>query len=145
MVKGECADLGKVYFEQAGKILKDEVQLNEYRTYLFVRFTTEMKVSDPIEYFQLLKHVFKKFIYRITGQRVPISSVLPTYETLEKELYTELSNYKPIERLSAQEIGQIYYYFSIDQKKNCLKDSLRQWKFARASFRMKQDTLRLNS
>lgn len=111
LVKGECADLGKVYFEQAGKILKDEVQLNEYRTYLFVRFTTEMKVSDPIEYFQLLKHVFKKFIYRITGQRVPISSVLPTYETLEKELYTELSNYKPIERLSAQEIGQIYYYF----------------------------------
>ncbi|WP_275292638.1 hypothetical protein, partial [Klebsiella pneumoniae] len=38
LVKGSFADLGETYFRQAGDILKDEVQMNKYSTYLFIRF-----------------------------------------------------------------------------------------------------------
>ncbi|WP_227085923.1 hypothetical protein, partial [Dorea formicigenerans] len=43
LVKGSFADLGETYFRQAGDILKDEVQMNKYSTYLFIRFTAPIQ------------------------------------------------------------------------------------------------------
>ncbi|NRE00625.1 type VI secretion protein, partial [Enterococcus faecalis] len=50
LVKGSFADLGETYFRQAGDILKDEVQMNKYSTYLFIRFTAPIQVANPMEY-----------------------------------------------------------------------------------------------
>lgn len=109
-VKGEFSDLGEVYFRQAGKILKDEVQMNEYETYLFVRSTTVVQVADPLEYMDLLKDIGKRLMHKMTAQHVPITNVPITYDRMEKQLFHDLSNYKEIERLTPQMMGRIFYY-----------------------------------
>lgn len=109
-VKGDFSDLGEIYFRQAGKILKDEVQMNEYETYLFVRFTTVVQVADPLEYLDLLKDIGKRLMYKMTAQHMPVTSVPIAYDRMEKQLFHDLSNYKEIERLTPQMIGRIFYY-----------------------------------
>lgn len=111
IVRGDFSDLGEIYFRQAGKIMKDEVQMNEYKTYLFVRFTTVVQVADPLEYLNLLKHFGKRFIYKITGQHAPVTRIPTVYDRMEKQFFHDLSNYKEIERLTPQTMGCIFYYF----------------------------------
>lgn len=111
LVKGSFSDLGETYFRQAGEILKDEVQMNEYSTYLFVRFTTPIQAANPLEYLELFKELAGRLVHRATGQRVPKSVLLSTYRKAEKQLYSDLANYKQIERLDPRTMGRLFYYF----------------------------------
>lgn len=111
LVRGSFSDLGKIYFHQAGEIMQDEVQMNQYCTYLFVRFTTPIQVANPLEYVELFKDMCVRLIHRLTGQRVPRSVLLSTFRKAEKQLYNDLSNYKSIERLDTKTVGRLFYYF----------------------------------
>lgn len=111
LVRGSFSDLGETYFRQAGEILQDEVQMNQYNTYLFVRFTTPIQVANPIEYIELFKDMFERMIHRLTGQKVPRSVLLSTYRQAEKQLYSDLTNYKQVERLDPKTMGRLFYYF----------------------------------
>ncbi|MDN3168364.1 ATP-binding protein [Enterococcus faecalis] len=111
LVRGSFSDLGKIYFHQAGEIMQDEVQMNQYSTYLFVRFTTPIQVANPLEYVELFKDMCVRLIHRLTGQRVPRSVLLSTFRKAEKQLYNDLSNYKSIERLDTKTVGRLFYYF----------------------------------
>lgn len=111
LVQGEFADLGNIYYRQAGDILKDEVQINQYDTYLFVRITPIVQVANPIEYMALFKDVGTRFVHRLTGQRIPRQTLLSIYRKAEQQLYSDLLNYKSIERLDTLRIGRLFYYF----------------------------------
>ncbi|HJE18410.1 ATP-binding protein [Enterococcus gallinarum] len=111
LVRGSFSDLGKIYFHQAGEIMQDEVQMNQYSTYLFVRFTTPIQVANPLEYVELFKDMCVRLIHHLTGQRVPRSVLLSTFRKAEKQLYNDLSNYKSIERLDTKTVGRLFYYF----------------------------------
>lgn len=94
LVKGSFADLGETYFRQAGDILKDEVQMNKYSTYLFIRFTAPIQVANPMEYIELFKEVGRKAINALTGVHVPVSQLYRAYQGLENKIYKDLSNFK---------------------------------------------------
>lgn len=111
LVKGSFSDLGETYFSQAGEILQDEVQMNQYSTYLFVRFTTPIQVANPLEYIELFKDLTGRLIHQLTGQQEPRSVLLSTYRKAEKQLYNDLANYKQIERLDVKTMGKVFYYF----------------------------------
>lgn len=111
LVQGEFADLGEIYFQQAGDILKDEVQINQYDTYLFVRITPTIQVANPLEYIELFKDVGTRFIHQLTGQRIPRQTLLSIYRKAEQQLHDDLLNYKMIERLDTKSIGRLFYYF----------------------------------
>ncbi len=111
LVKGSFADLGETYFRQAGDILKDEVQMNKYSTYLFIRFTAPIQVANPMEYMELLKEVGRKAINALTGVHVPVSQLYRAYQGLENKIYKDLSNFKNVERLDPRTIGRLFYYF----------------------------------
>lgn len=110
MVRGPFTDLGAYHFRLGGKILEDEVQMNEHATYLFVRFTAPPQVSNPLEFLPLLKDAWLRLIVRLTGQTVPKSELLAYYQQAEKQLYQDLANYKSIERLDPTACGRIIYY-----------------------------------
>lgn len=110
LVKGEFADLGEIYFKQAEEIIQDEVQMNHSTTYLFVKLTTVGQVFNPLEYVELIKDEGKKWLQKVTGQRIPRQVLLGTYRRMERQLYEDLLNYKMIERVSPKEIGRLYYY-----------------------------------
>lgn len=111
LVKGDFADLGEIYFNEAGKIIKDEVQMNKHTTYLFVRLTTPILAADPFEYVELIKDGLAKFVNKLTGMRVPTSKLLSTYRQAEEQLFNDLTNYKQIERLDPVEMGRLFYHF----------------------------------
>lgn len=111
LVRGSFSDLGETYFRQAGEILQDEVQMNQYNTYLFVRFTTPIQVANPLEYVELFKDMCGRLIHRLKGQKVPRSVLLSTFRKTEKQLYNDLANYKQIERLDTKTMGRLFYYF----------------------------------
>lgn len=110
LVQGEFSDLGETYFHQAESILKDEVQMNQYTTYLFVKLTNIIQVANPLEYMELFKDLFKKAVNRVTGQRIPRQVLLGYHQRVEKELYSDLLNYKTLERVDPATMGRIYYY-----------------------------------
>lgn len=111
LVKGSFADLGETYFRQAGDILKDEVQMNKYSTYLFIRFTAPIQVANPMEYIELFKEVGRKAINALTGVHVPVSQLYRAYQGLENKIYKDLSNFKNVERMDPRTIGRLFYYF----------------------------------
>lgn len=111
IVKGSFADLGEFYFRQAGEILKEEIQVNQYITYLFVKLSTPIQVADPLEYVELIKDFGTRQIFRMTGQRIPRSTLLSSYRRAEQQLYQDLANNKLISRLETRQMARIYYYF----------------------------------
>ena len=76
LVKGDFADLGETYFRQAEEILEDEVQMNKYTTYLFVKLTNVIQVANPLEYIELIKDVSGTFVRKLTGQKQTRSVLL---------------------------------------------------------------------
>lgn len=111
LVQGKFADLGEIYFREAGEIIKHEVQMNQHTTYLFVRLTTPIQAADPLEHVELIKDGLVRFINKLTGVKVPISKLLSAYRQAEKQLYHDLVNYKQLERLDPMEMGRLFYYF----------------------------------
>lgn len=118
LVKGSFADLGETYFRQSKEILEDEVQMNKYTTYLFVKLTNITQVANPLEYIELFKDVFSIFVRKLTGQKTTRSVLLSSTQRMERELYEDLLNYKQLERLDPETMGKMYYYFfhRADQK-----------------------------
>lgn len=111
LVKGNFADLGDTYFRQAEEILEDEVQMNQYKTYLFVKLTNTIQVANPLEYIELLKDVFKIFVQKVTGQKASRQVLLSSTQRMERELFEDLLNYKSVERLDPKTMARMYYYF----------------------------------
>lgn len=110
LVKGQFADLGKIYFKQAGEILKDEIQINDYQTYLFVKLTPNPKPSNPKEYIQIAGYALEMIVKQLTGQRKSRQVLLGIHQKEEKMLYDDFLNYKKMERLTRDEIEKILYY-----------------------------------
>jgi len=110
LVKGKFKDLGDIYFEEAGEILQDEIQINKYDTYLFVKITTAVQVVNPVEYLSLFKQLLGQTFRNIAGQDSNVQTLLSYYIQKEKQVFGNLLNYKKIRRLTEQDFERITYY-----------------------------------
>ncbi|AOA04026.1 ATP-binding protein [Carnobacterium maltaromaticum] len=109
LVTGEFADIGKKYFERSGDILSDEVQMDEYVTYLFIQLDAIVEVVNPIEFWYLFKEKVGKKIRKMTGQESSTQVLLSSFIEKEKLLYLDLLDFKSLERTTEQDLERITY------------------------------------
>lgn len=110
LVKGQFKDLGDIYFKEAGDILQDEIQINEYDTYLFVKLTTAVQIVNPVEYLQMLKQAISQGFQAVAGQDSNVQTLLSYYIRREKQIFSDLLNNKQIRRLDENDYEKITYY-----------------------------------
>lgn len=110
LVKGEFSDLGTTYFKEAGEILKEEIQMTEEHTYLFVKLTTPVQTADPVEAVELFKQMLGQTFKNIVGRDSNQEALLSLYMRQEKQLYENLLNYKNVRRLTEEDYRKITYY-----------------------------------
>lgn len=110
IVQGDFKDIGTTYFNRSGDILVDEVQMNKYQTYFFIKLTTVEQIVNPIEFWDLFKEQLKKTIKNMTGQDSGTEILLSNYIFEEKQLFSDLLNYKSVNRIDENEIERIIYY-----------------------------------
>lgn len=110
LVHGELKDVGEYYFKRAGKILKEEVQMNEYHTYLFVKLNAVIVTNNPIEILEVLKRDIKDSLDNLNGVGISSTHIPKTYQEQEQRFYRLLRSSKNARRLSEREIRQINYY-----------------------------------
>jgi type IV secretory pathway VirB4 component len=110
LVKGKFKDLGEIYFKEAGEILKEEIQINEYDSYLFIKLTTPVQTANPVETLDLFKQMLGQTFKNIAGQDSNAQRLLSFYIRKEKQLYENLLNYKKIRRLTEEDYERITYY-----------------------------------
>lgn len=110
IVKGSFKDLGDTYFREAAEILEDEIQINEYDTYLMVKLTTAVQIVNPVEFLQLFKVMITNGIKSMAGQDSNVETLLSFYLRKEKQLYGNLMNHKKIRRMTEDDYERITYY-----------------------------------
>ncbi|MBC1333536.1 type VI secretion protein [Listeria booriae] len=109
LVKDET-ELSTRYWRRAGEILKDEVQNNNYIQYLQVRLTKPVEIVDPVDFLRELNNQTKRFFKKMAGNRTTDKKPLRYYKDLEKMLYSDLQNYKSVDRVKEKELHRIMYY-----------------------------------
>ncbi|MBC1318493.1 ATP-binding protein [Listeria booriae] len=98
------------YWRRAGEILKDEVQNNNYIQYLQVRLTKPVEIIDPVDFFRVLNNQTKSFLKKMAGNSTTDTKPLRYFQNLEKMLYSDLQNYKSVDRVKEKEMHRIMYY-----------------------------------
>ncbi|RQW65333.1 type VI secretion protein [Listeria sp. SHR_NRA_18] len=98
------------YWRRAGEILKDEVQNNNYIQYLQVRLTKPVEIIDPVDFFRALNNQTKSFLKKMAGNSTTDTKPLRYFQNLEKMLYSDLQNYKSVDRVKEKEMHRIMYY-----------------------------------
>ncbi|EOD7437812.1 ATP-binding protein [Enterococcus faecium] len=111
LVKGKNADLGAYYFNEAKDILQEEVEEVEYETYLFIKFSTIRQVHDPLEYIELFHEAGERKLNEIMGVTYTPTKILSNYVREEKQIYSDLLNFKHVNRISDKRIARLFYYF----------------------------------
>ncbi|OTN83961.1 hypothetical protein A5819_003511 [Enterococcus sp. 7E2_DIV0204] len=110
LVKGQFKDLGEIYFREAGEIIQDEIQINEYDTYLFVKLTTAVQIVNPVEWLSLLKEAISQGFQSVAGQDNNVQTLLSYYMRREKQIFSDLLNHKQVRRLTEDDYEKITYY-----------------------------------
>ncbi|MDA9469889.1 ATP-binding protein [Enterococcus sp. 5H] len=110
LVKGPFQDLGETYFREAGQILKEEIQINEYDSYLFVKLTTAVQIVNPVESIALFRQLIGQTLRNIVGQDSNMQQLVSYYIRKEEQLYGNLLNYKKVRRLTEEDYNRITYY-----------------------------------
>ncbi|MBO0431281.1 ATP-binding protein [Enterococcus sp. DIV0660C] len=111
IVQGNNADIGEYYFNEAKEILDEEVQQDQYDTFLFIRFSTIRDVYNPMEYIELFKEVGERKLNELLGTNYQPNKILRSYVREEKQVYSDLLNFKQVRRINEQKIGRLFYYF----------------------------------
>src|SRR5699024_7148154 len=104
-------DLGAYYFNEAKDILQEEVEEVEYETYLFIKFSTVRQVHDPLEYIELFHEAGERKLNEIMGVTYTPTKILSNYVREEKQIYSDLLNFKHVNRISDKRIARLFYYF----------------------------------
>ncbi|MBC1572762.1 type VI secretion protein [Listeria sp. FSL L7-1426] len=98
------------YWERAGMVLKDEVQNNNYVQYLQIRLTKPTEIVDPLDFFREFQQYAKGFLKKMAGNYTKETKPLTHYENMEKLLYSDLQNYKALDRVYEDELNRIMFY-----------------------------------
>ncbi|WP_187120639.1 ATP-binding protein [Listeria immobilis] len=98
------------YWERASSVLKHEVQNNNYVQYLQIRLTKPTEIVDPLDFYKEFQRGAKQILKRMVGNPTNEKEPLSHYENTEKMLYSDLQNYKSLDRVMEEEINRIMYY-----------------------------------
>ena len=112
LVKGDLADVGRYYYDEAEYILDKGLQVTKYSTLLLAKLNTVPPVVTPKEYYELFKNYLGARLNEIaTGQPAATQVAPSVYIKKEETLYQDLSAYKNIRRPSEKELEKVMYYF----------------------------------
>ncbi|WP_088815649.1 MULTISPECIES: ATP-binding protein [Listeria] len=111
VLKGDFADIGKIYFERARLKMEKENFIHQYDTFLAINLTTQEK-DIPVELgavAKLFASRIKNDIHKMMTLNVRTEDDTELYERAEKKLFEELISMKEITRASEQDIEYILY------------------------------------
>lgn len=112
IVKGEFSDIGKQYFNRAGDILSDELELYEYDVYILVHLNKNANVitNDPVDLFKKFFKRLQEDISKVMTQEINVDDDLESYEQQEKHFFQQSSYREYLHRISEDEVDNIIYY-----------------------------------